>query len=264
MNGRRRLWLVATTLVTAVALSASPGTAGGAQGPPAPPGCRVWNPASGPAGSDLQAAIDAADSGDLLVVRGVCAGHFRIDKDLRLLGPARLDGATCQETYCRHVVLSVDAGRVVLRAVRIVNGLSTFTGGGIQNAGTLILSGSSSVTASEAEDGGGGIWNEGTLVMTGSSSVSRNGLTYNGWGGGIWNVGTLVMDHRASVTANSAQQGGGVYNEGTLILRRWASVTGNSAEVGGGVLDVGTLELGPRWHGTLCGNDPDDGPGCVG
>ncbi len=262
MRVQRLRWLSALALVTVAPLAASPGALAAGPSSAPPTACRVWNVATATASSDVQAAIDGATSGDTLRVRGVCAGHFRIDKDLRLTGPATLDGATCDETYCRSIVLVVNAGHVGLRHVRIVNGLSTWSGGGIQNAGTLILSGSSSVTRNEAEDGGGGIYNEGTLIMTGSSSVTDNSLTYNGMGGGIYNVGTLIMDRRSSVTANAAQRGGGIYNEGTIFMSRWSSVTANSAEIGGGILDVGTVRFSPQWRGTICGNDPDDWPGC--
>ncbi len=192
----------------------------------------------------------------------MCAGNFTIGKDLTLVGPATLNGETCTDEYCsRGIVLWVDPGDVTLKRMRIVNGSSTYTGGGIQNFGNLTLSGVN-VSGNLAEDGAGGIHNFGTLTMNGSSSVTDNTLVYVGSGGGIWNVGTLVMNGRSTVSGNSAQEGGGIFNEGTIVLRDRSSVTANTAESGGGILDRGTTVFSPKWHGTVCGNEPDDWPGC--
>jgi hypothetical protein len=268
--------------------------------------------------TNLQVAIDAAGLGDTLKIRGVCAGSFRIDKDLNLAGPATLDGEVCDGSVCsRGIVLTVDAGTVSLKNLTITNGSSTFDGGGIWNYGTLTLRAHTSVVGNLAEDNAGGVYNFGTLTMNSYSSVTGNSLVYVGNGGGIWNVGTLVLNGEASVSGNSATYGAGIHNEGLVILRGWdssvqgnagdqgggiynagtvsmrcassvtentateigggvlnaeggtlslrctASITGNTAvSAGGGISNAGAVEFLPGWTGTVCGNVPDDWPGC--
>ena len=79
---------------------------------------------------------------------------------------------------------------------------------------------------------GGGIDNKGTLTVTGST-FSGN-YVGNGPGGGIYNWGTLtVMD--STFSGNSATSGGGINNNSTLTLIVMGSTFfGNSATYGGG------------------------------
>jgi predicted outer membrane repeat protein len=158
----------------------------------------------------------------------------------------------------------------------------TLGGGGIHNSGTLTLV-NSVVSGNDAAFEGGGISNSGTVVLE-DSTVSGNGAQA---GGGISNSGTLTLI-ASTVSGNSAGFGGGIYNFATATLIR-STVSGNSAGFGGGgirssgmlsltdskvtentvsppgqgggILSSGTLTL----HGTnnLCGNTPDDWPGCL-
>lgn len=294
MQARWRRVGVQVSALAACALlmgqAAVPGPASAA--PIAPTGggeCRVVNWTSGTQGPDLQEAITLAEPGDRLRVFGTCVGGFSIDKDLTLVGPARLDGTTClSPTECYGgIVLWVDVAQVRLRNITVAHGSSTYDGGGVHNYGRLVLAGTTAVRSSLAEDGAGGIYNEGTLVMRDRSSVRGNSLLY-GEGGGILNRGTFVMRHHSTVAGNTgvfgggvynagtmtmrgwsavvgntAEQGGGIYNTGTLVLRAWASVTGNTATEGGGIFDEGTVAWAAYWSGTLCGNEPDDWPGCT-
>jgi hypothetical protein len=223
----------------------------------------VKNTSNGVTGSDLQGAILAADQGDLLKVRGTCTGSFYMNQDITLVGPAKLSGGTCNDYYCdAGIVVTVDAGNVKLKKLMITDGYSTYEGGGIHNYGHLTLS-STAVRGNWAEDGAGGILNEGTLTMNWYSSVTDNWLLY-GSGGGIWNRGTLIMNGWSRVEGNSATWGGGIYNQGTVVMNRRATVTANVAGIYGGGLvnDGGVVWYSPRWHGTLCGNTPDDWPTC--
>jgi hypothetical protein len=255
--GGRTVSLVAAVAMVMVLGQPSSATATGGRG------CWVRNTSQHGAGSDLQAAIDAAGPGDTLRVRGVCAGSFTVEQDLTLVGPAGLDGEVCGDEVCsRGIVLWVDAGTVTLQNVTITNGASTYDGGGVWNFGTLILKGCSSVRGNTAEDNAGGIHNFGTLIMTGRSSVTRNSLYYVGKGGGVWNAGVMIMNGSSLVAGNTGSYGGGIYNQGTLRLNGASSVTGNTAEQGGGILNEGTVTFGRGWGGTVCGNEPDDWPGC--
>jgi nitrous oxidase accessory protein NosD len=221
----------------------------------------VKNVSGGAIGADLQAAIAAADAGDVLAVRGVCTGHFTIDRDLTLAGPATLNGTTCVDDYCdAGIVVWVNDGKVKLRDLTVTGGSSTYDGGGIHNYGDLTLS-STVVRDNLAEDNAGGIYNEGRLVL--SSSAVRDNEIFFGAGGGIYNRGTVVLNGTSTVTGNYGTYGGGIYNAGTVVMNRASSVTGNTAELGGGIRnDGGRVWFSRHWHGTLCGNTPDDWPGC--
>lgn len=77
---------------------------------------------------------------------------------------------------------------------------------------------------------GGGIRNAGTLIM---SSVTLNGnTTNNGNGGGLANTGTallaktLVSANNTGLRSTTALNGGGIFNSGTLTLLE-SRVTGN-------------------------------------
>lgn len=252
--------VVAATLTISFAAVGS--AAAGADGPHTP-ACHVKDAATGVVSGDLQSAIVAAADDGVLLVRGVCAGRFSIDGDLTLVGPATLSGTTCIDGQCSAgIVLWVDPVEVTLKYLTITGGSSTYDGGGIQNLGDLTLV-STVVRGNTAEDNAGGISNDGRLVLTGRSMVADNRTYYAGYGGGILNRGTVVMNQRSTVTGNSTRYGGGIYNEGTVVMNRASSVTGNTAEVGGGILDHGgRVWFSRHWHGTLCGNTPDDWPGC--
>lgn len=317
---RRRTQRRTSTVGFVVMLALLVGQTAALAPPAAAWGCVVKNVTTQMRYTDLQVAIDGAAGGNTLRIRGVCAGTFRIDKDLNLTGPATLDGEVCDGSICsRGIVLSVDAGIVSLKNLTIMNGSSTFDGGGIWNYGRLTFRAHTSVTGNLAEDGAGGIYNVGTLTMNSYSSVTGNTLVYAGNGGGIWNVGTLILNGEASVSGNSAAFGAGIYNEGLVILRGWdssvrrnsgdqgggilnhgtvsmrcgssvlentateagggvlnaeggflslrctASITANAAgSSGGGISNAGTVRFLPGWTGTVCGNAPDDWPGCGG
>lgn len=221
------------------------------------PSCWVRNVTARRVGSDLRVAVFESAPGDTLKVRGTCSANLSIEHDLQLTGPATLDGGG-------GIVVWVNSGTLSLKDIKVTNGSSTFNGGGIYNYGTVTLNGSTSITGNIAEDGAGGIYNEGTVIMNGRSSVTGNSLLF-GPGGGIWNRGTLVMNSRSFVTANSAIEGGGIYNQGTIVINGRSSVTRNTAETGGGIYnDGGAVQFSPQWRGTVCGNLPDDWPGCTG
>jgi hypothetical protein len=251
--------------------------------------CKVTNLATGQIhngmGPNLQTAIDQAASGTRLRIRGVCVGNYAIGNNLKLLGRATaaypiptIDG---NDT---GTVITVNTGRVVISDLTISNGQAEFgtgLGGGIYNAGTLTLTGSSSVSGNDTGTGrGGGIYNDGTLDLYGSAAVLGNGAGRGGgifntaghtvrlhgsssvWGnhvfffaGGIYNEGTLSLHDRSSISENHAtddfSEGGGISNFGTTTLNDSSSVWGNEAgdaggsptAGGGGIYNEGTLTL---------------------
>lgn len=275
-----RTALAAAVLVASAVLAVAPSEASGAT-------CWVKNVRTQVIVADLQTAVQAAEPGDTLRLRGVC-GAFSASQDISLVGPATLTWPECASCGPAGILGTVSAGRVTLKDLTLTKGSSTYYGGAILNFGTLILKGSTAVTDNLAEDGGGGIYNEGLLIMKDSSSVSDNNLLY-GYGGGIWNVGTLIMTDGSRVMGNAGVFGGGIYNAGTVIMRDWSAVRANRGETGGGVFNTGRLVLkgasritgntayggtgggihsegvvtfGRHWRGTVCGNSPDDWGRC--
>ena len=232
----------------------------------------------------LGTAIAQAQAGDTLKVIGTCIGNFLIDKDLNLGGRPSEKQVDTLDGNRSGTVLTIGGGvTVAIRNLTITHSDldPTTLAGGIENSGALTLSNStvrdnfalggggihnsgaltlinSTVSGNDAAFEGGGISNSGTAALE-NSTVSGNGAQA---GGGISNSGTLTLTN-STVSGNSAGFGGGIFNStgGTLSLTD-STVTGNTALVGGGIYPSGgtTIEL----HGTnnLCGNTPDDWPGC--
>jgi hypothetical protein len=266
--------------------------------------CRVRNPTIGGryvgGGANLQRAIQEAPRRSVLIIRGRCVGTFRINKALTLVG-RRIKGAplpTLDGNGDGTVLTTGNLSHVTVRNLRITGGTATPSrfggsrGGGIANyGGRVVLEGASRVSGNAAENGGG-IWNAGTLVMRDRAVVARNGARgFLGVGGGIYKargvlrmrdsssvrrniaglngggifhfLGDVVLRDDAAIRFNTARNlGGGLYFEGrTLTFRGSAQVTDNTANAGGGIYDgIGnpirvcspTVAISP--------NDPDDPP----
>lgn len=237
--------------------------------------------------------IDActAGSGDDVIM--LVAGTYTVARDgksednnslgdLDISDNLIINGAGSRRTMIdgghRDRVVQIHAGaNVVLNDLTITNGETASgdpelggpgdPGGGIYNAGTLVLA-NSIVSGNSTGDGGissfggdignggagGGIYNTGTLTLE-SSTVSDN-RTGNGggcitpgpcgsggFGGGIYNDGTLTLNNSTvthNITGNGVLNsvgsiggvGGGIYNIGTLRAN-WSSITSNSTGLDG-------------------------------
>jgi hypothetical protein len=219
-----------------------------------------------PSGCDyvtIQAAIDAASSGDTIEIRaGTYTETVTITKDLSLIGQD--DKVTSIDGNHAGKVVSVLIGvTALIRGVTIAGGSTTHDGGGIYNLGTLTLE-HSTVMGNSANFGGGifngigsdltirnstisdnvsgfmggGIITEGTLTMENSDIVGNAAL----FGGGILNGdnGRLTLSN-SSLSDNIAHSvGGGLYNSGAAWIAN-AKITGNDAVVGGGIYNFGTV-----------------------
>ncbi len=214
--------------------------------------CRATNlTQASPSRSNLQAAINAADPGDMISVKGVCFGGFEIDKNLTLVGRQTPEGAkpVLHGEHGSGRVVDV-AARVTLANLKVTGGLGRgeslrdSNGGGIiVRKGAALTLDSSVVRGNKAEYQGGGIANYGTLILNGPTSVTENvvghryeGGSRDGHGGGIVNYGTLRMNDSSSVRNNTGgNTGGGIRNYATLIMNGSSSVRANTAELGGGI-----------------------------
>jgi hypothetical protein len=245
-----------------------------AQGVDASPNrCWAKNLTQGtPPRSHLQGVIDAARAGDRIKVKQVCVGHFRIGKQLTLVGEGtprvpvpvlRTNGAGRVLLVKARVTLTnlkitggaVDRGGGIWNASSTLilnrssvrgNEAALFGGGIVNDGGTVVLNGASAVTGNETDGFGGGIVNDGgTVVLKGASTVRLNSAT--SYGGGIINLGgTVVLSGSSSVDRNSADFGGGIYNEDGSAIRMngSASIRENTAGEGGGVYnDDGIVTL---------------------
>lgn len=125
--------------------------------------------------------------------------------------------------------------------------LDVLNGGTLRVAGISILGGD---PASAAVEEGGGIRNAGTLMLkfvtlSGNTAGSTGGGNVGGNGGGLSNLGnavafvtnTLISGNRAVENGNATGAGGGVVNRGTLTLTN-SRLTLNTADDGGGALDT--------------------------
>lgn len=140
-------------------------------------------------------------------------------------------------------------------------------GGGIffDAFGALAIA-DSVVAGNTASEAGGGIYvgsDEGssTTASITNSTVRNNGASS---GGGVFfaasPIGTGAAVTGTTVARNSAVNGGGIWNDRSLTLSSSAVTRNTASAAGGGIFGVGTVTL--LGMATVCGNDPDDWPGC--
>jgi hypothetical protein len=155
-------------------------------------------------------------------------------------------------------IFTVDSGATVgINDLTVAGGGGVY-GGGIANAGTLIVARCAIVGNTLTNGGsigdvfgphaGGGIYNSGTLGVIDSLVAGNLAPNFGGigetqelfprtGGGGIANVGTAVVVG-TTIAANTAAFGGGLSNTGTLTLLN-STVGGNRA------LGLGVVPIGP-------------------
>jgi hypothetical protein len=174
-------------------------------------------------------------------------------------------------------------GQVVVNgnnALTFTGGLAAdgFGGGGIRNAGTLTLNGTTVTgnTATSAAAGvvavGGGINNSGNLTLS-NDTVSDNTARITGAGngvaagGGIGNVGGTVTGTNVTVSGNVARTdstdpasfalGGGIVDQGASFSLSNSTVSGNTANTSGAAAGAGgMLETAVGGGGIGTVNDP--------
>ncbi len=226
----RTTYLVTVFLTISAAFAAvAPAVANGT--------CRARNLTQGtPSMSALQAAIDAADSGDTIQVKGVCVGNFSIGRDLNLIGEStRRHPKPVLDASGRGRVLVVN-GDVALTNLVITGGNATTGGGGgiYHGDGHLVLN--DSVVLGNAAERGGGILTWADITMTGRTLVRGNTATIDG--GGIYNEYAVIhMYDSSSVRGNRAgTEGGGIVTGENIFMHDSSSVRGNRASIGGGVV----------------------------
>lgn len=203
--------------------------------------------------TDLQSAVDAANSEDTLLIQGTCRGTTTISKDLTLTGITSVglfgsegttndDSATLNGNRQGTVLTTSGEPTVTINNLLITGGSGASGGGIFVNSGTVIVN-SSLIRGNDANTGGGVFVNFGAFVVN-SSRISGN-VAVNG--GGILNAGGTTILTNSIVNDNTATNfGGGIYNEFgiTMTLNGTTNVSDNGAHVGGGIyLEEGPLTL---------------------
>jgi hypothetical protein len=174
-------------------------------------------------------------------------GELRIGKDLSIVGPGAGNMVISGNHTSRVFAVAANV-HVAVAGLTMVAGQTNSPGGGISNAGTLLISdsvvsGNSTIASPYAY--GGGIANSGDLTLSDSTVVGNSAIGgTTGVGGGIYNYGALAILNSA-VIGNGAGPanygyglGGGVYNAGALTITS-STINGNSSgSAAGGVYDA--------------------------
>jgi len=235
----------------------------------APPPCSVKDVQSTILFSSVQAAQDAANPGDKLVVKGTCIENISFDRNLLVAGKnASGFGLPTLNGNSTGTTVTVNAGVVLtIQGLTITGGSGTiaspfgFTdnyGGGVFNDGSLTLK--SVVVSGNSSNNGGGIFNDGGTLTLSNSSVKNNTSGYTGGGIGSYpTAGNITLNH-SSVSNNTAFYGAGMILWGGTVSLKYSSVSNNSGTYGGGayVGDATNLTLNGS---TVSGNGASLGAG---
>lgn len=212
----------------------------------------------------LRDAIETAAAGDTIVFApalsgqtiALALGQLNISKGLTIDGSSLISHVKVSGRNTFRVFATFSDDMVTLRAVDISSGyvndgnggsgiynqryltvidciISDNTtpnnGGGIRNAGALIVN--DSIVASNSSGYGGGIRNEGDLIIA-DSTVRDNTADF---GGGIDNYAGSMEVRNTLLEHNSATHYGGGLTTGTAATIEDSIFSGNSAESGGGI-----------------------------
>jgi len=197
-------------------------------------------------------SIDADGRGRVV---SVAAGGTLYLKDITITG-----GDVAGSQYGGGVD---NAGTLILNSGAVVSGNKAYSyGGGIHNTGTLIMNAGSEVSGNEATQMGGGVASRtvGSEFTMNGGAISGNKANYNG-GGGVYNVNGVFTMNGGAISGNSTVDGyfgGGVYNNGTFNMRQDGvvppSITGNRAGEGGGVYNSNIAAVFNFYGGTISNN----------
>lgn len=162
-----------------------------------------------PVTTTIQAAIDAAQAGDIVSIpAGAYTESLTIDKSLTLTGAG--SGATIVHAIAGQRVISVTDVDVRLMNLKVTGGQS---------------------------DGGGGIWANNANVQILACWIVDNAA---GYGGGVFQGGDGSVELTDSrVEANdSVNHGGGIYANGDLALTRTVVISNTAGGHGGGAVSA--------------------------
>jgi hypothetical protein len=226
------------------------------------------------AATSIQAAVDNAAGGDLVMVEAGTYATFTLNKAVTLMSlrgtantvvdgggiarpititaPAVLDGFTVQNGAADDCGGILADNGATIRNVLIINNTAIAPGG--MGGGMCLYNGSSAervmVVSNQAQYGAG-------VYAASTSTVSSSTIAWNtsgsGWGGGVYLEGGSVITE-STISSNSSARGGGVYADSSQVT--FCSVRSNAAsEYGGGVALIGgalnnsLVEGNKSWNG---------------
>lgn len=195
----------------------------------------------------VQAAIDAAKSGDTITIcTGTYSERISIPQNLTLAGAGasvELDGGGLGS-----VVFVQPGVAVTIANLTIANGMALTPGepgfgGGITNLGHVILR--NVIVQNNTALFGGGISNDNLATLrldntTVTRNVARLVGEMGGQGGGINTQGVLIVDNGSVISQNQAVDGGGISNviggpqTNSVVVKGGSRITGNTASRDGG------------------------------
>ena len=193
----------------------------------------------------IQAALDAANSGDIIEVDDGTYAESITFPDGKVITLRSLHGALST------IITGVDGSATVtcgfLEGTTTLEGFTINHESGNTGRGITITAGYLTINNCWVYDNsaiyGGGIANEiGTLTITDSAIVNNSVSNY---GGGIYNDSGFLTITGSTISDNSAStMGGGIFNEsGILTIITDCTISGNSANPGGGISNSDTLTI---------------------
>ncbi len=198
------------------------------------------------AATNLQAAVDASDYGDRVVVTDGLyrvTGAVVLTEGITLVSANGRDAVTIDGQHLTRVIV-MDHPDAVLRGITVANGLSDQYGGGIYcNRGSV----DDCVVRDSAAYGAGGVAC-GQQGLIANSTIERNqalGLDWDpGAAGGVWCTGGRVENCtiKDNTAHGVASLGGGIVCAYGAVLTG-STITGNRANSAAGVACVFTSRL---------------------
>lgn len=207
---------------------------------------KVTNENTGAVFTDLQVAINAANPGDTLELKGKFIGGFIITKNLNLIGKhhAILDGAGAATVLTISTPgSSLTPISVTLDKLIIQNGLSLIGGGGILCPNAILVVKNSKIKNNKTLGSGGGIligeevvW-EANLTLINSEIENNEAVSA---GGGIANIFAVVEIQNSEISRNLAEgAGGGIFSTFGINTITNTKIDGNASFIiGGGIANT--------------------------
>jgi fibronectin-binding autotransporter adhesin len=184
--------------------------------------------------------------------------------DLDILGALTIIGAGPEQTIIdaggidRALDVDSDAGTVVISGVTILNGDSSFNGGGIEASSAGLTLVNVVIRECSASVYGGGLSASYASTVLSETQIFSNSAQR---GGGVYVYGgDLVMEGGEIVSNTVTAYGGGIYlGNSAEVTVNGAEIVSNTANYGGGLsVADGSLALNGGW---IRGNEANNGGG---
>ena len=168
------------------------------------------------------------------------------DRDVTINGPKSRPGMrilTLSGNNASRIFRIADDASAVINRLKISNGKTAFSGGGISNDGDFLALINSSVSDNSATGAGGGIYNSGNALTLSKTTVSGN--TSDGSGGISNATGSSLTITNSTVSGNEVTfNGGGIFNNGGTMTLTNSTVSNNAAgQASGGLVNNGGTSI---------------------